>query len=144
MLTLPPSVRVYVAAQPTDLRKSFDGLSALVDPCFGQDPLCGHLFVFRNRRGDQIRILFWDRTGFAILGKKLARGRFHLAREVPQGATHIEVETAELSLMLEGIDLAGAVRRKRWRPAGKTPGAAMPSEPGRLLVPRGAAIPLAG
>jgi transposase len=71
---MPSSVRVYVAAQPTDLRKSFDGLSALVAETFGQDPLCGHLFVFRNRRGDQIRVLFWDRTGYAILGKKLASG----------------------------------------------------------------------
>jgi transposase len=116
MLTLPPSVRVYVAAEPTDLRKSFDGLSALVVARFGSDPLCGHLFVFRNRRGDQIRILFWDRTGFVIVGKKLAQGRFHLARDVPSGAAHVEVEAAELSLMLEGIDLSKAVRRKRWRP----------------------------
>ncbi|WP_437729341.1 IS66 family insertion sequence element accessory protein TnpB [Sorangium sp. So ce861] len=116
MLTLPPSVRVYVAAEPTDLRKSFDGLSALVAQCFGADPLCGHLFVFRNRRGDQIRILFWDRTGYMLVAKKLACGRFHLAREVPQGATHVEVESAELSLMLEGLDLSTATRRKRWRP----------------------------
>jgi transposase len=117
MLTLPPSVRVYVAAQPTDLRKSFNGLSTLVTAQFGQDPLCGHLFVFRNRRGDQIRILFWDRTGYVIYGKKLARGRFHLAHELPAEATHIEVEAAELSMMLEGLDLSKAVRRKRWRPA---------------------------
>jgi transposase len=137
MLTMPPSVRVYIAAQPTDLRKSFDGLSALVAQTFGQDPLCGHLFVFRNRRGDQMRVLFWDRTGYAILGKKLARGRFHLAREVPAGATHVEVEAAELSLMLEGIDLSGAVRRKRWRPAARVDNAAKPSEPGRLFVPGG-------
>lgn len=135
MLTMPPSVRVYLAAQPTDLRKSFDGLSALVAQTFGQDPLCGHLFVFRNRRGDQIRVLFWDRTGYAILGKKLARGRFHLARPVPEGATHVEVEAAELSLMLEGIDLSDAVRRKRWRPAPLRDNAAKPSEPGRLLSP---------
>jgi transposase len=60
--------------------------------------------------------LFWDRTGFVIVGKKLAQGRFHLAREVPSGATHVEVEAAELSLMLEGLDLSKAVRRKRWRP----------------------------
>ncbi|KYF59545.1 IS66 family insertion sequence element accessory protein TnpB [Sorangium sp. So ce1097] len=116
MLTLPPSVRVYVAAEPADLRKSFDGLSSLVTQRFGTDPLCGHLFVFRNRRGDQIRVLFWDRTGYAIFAKKLARGRFHLARDLPKGATHVEVEAAELSLMLEGIDLSQAVRRKRWRP----------------------------
>jgi transposase len=116
MLTLPPSVHVYVAAEPTDLRKSFDGLSAQVAQRFGADPLCGHLFVFRNRRGDQIRILFWDRTGYCILAKKLARGRFHLVRAPPAGATHIEVEAAELALMLEGIDLTRAVRHKRWRP----------------------------
>ena len=115
MLTLPPSVRVYVAAQPADLRKSFDGLSALVTAQFGQDPLCGHLFVFRNRRGNQMRILFWDRTGYAIFAKKLARGRFHLARELPACAKHIEVEAAELSLMLEGLDISKALRRKRWR-----------------------------
>jgi transposase len=116
MLTLPPSVRVYVAAEPTDLRKSFDGLSALVAERFGRNPLCGNLFVFRNRRGDQIRILFWDRTGYVLVGKKLARGRFHLARELPPGAQHVEVEAAELALMLEGIDLSDAARRKRWRP----------------------------
>lgn len=116
MLTLPPSVRVYVAAEPADLRKSFDGLSSLVSQRFGADPLCGHLFVFRNRRGDQIRVLFWDRTGYAIFAKKLARGRFHLARDLPKGTTHVEVEAAELSLMLEGLDLSAAVRRKRWRP----------------------------
>jgi transposase len=132
MLTLPPSVHVYVAAEPTDLRKSFDGLSILVAQRFGADPLCGHLFVFRNRRGDQVRVLFWDRTGYCILAKKLARGRFHLARDVPEGATHIEVEAAELALMLEGIDLSDAVRRKRWRPDGVSKDA---SKQG-LIVPR--------
>jgi transposase len=116
LLTLPPSVHVYVAAEPTDLRKSFDGLSILVAQRFGADPLCGHLFVFRNRRGDQVRVLFWDRTGYCIYAKKLARGRFHLARDLPKGATHVEVEAAELALMLEGLDLSDAVRRKRWRP----------------------------
>jgi transposase len=115
MLTLPPSVHVYVAAEPTDMRKSFDGLSAVVAERFGTNPLCGHLFVFRNRRGDQVRILFWDRTGYCILAKKLARGRFHLSRQPPDGATHVEVEAAELSLMLEGIDLSGATRHKRFR-----------------------------
>jgi transposase len=116
MLTLPPSVHVYVAAEPTDLRKSFDGLSGLVMQRFGADPLCGHLFVFRNRRGDQIRVLFWDRTGYCILGKKLAQGRFHLTRPIHAGATHVQVEAAELSLMLEGLDLTHAKKYKRWRP----------------------------
>lgn len=115
MLTLPPSVRVYIAAAPADLRKSFDGLSALVACSLGHDPLAGHLFVFRNRRGDQVRILFWDRTGYCVVAKRLARGRFHLLWQVPEGATHIEVEAAELALLLEGIDLRGAKRHKRWR-----------------------------
>ena len=141
MLTMPSSVRVYVAAQPTDLRKSFDGLSALVAQMFGQDPLCGHLFVFRNRRGNQIRVLFWDRTGYCILGKKLARGCFHLACEVPAGATHIEVEAAELSLMLEGIDLSDAARRKRWRAVKGTSDQPMSSVPGRLSAPGAMVMP---
>jgi transposase len=143
MLTLPPSVRVYVAAQPTDLRKSFDGLSALVASSFGQDPLCGHLFVFRNRRGDQIRVLFWDRTGYCIVGKKLARGRFHLACEVAVGATHVEVEAAELSLRLEGIDLSDAARRKRWRPAKRSETLSSPPS-SDLWVPNTSATPAAG
>ena len=144
MLTLPPSVRVYIAALPTDLRKSFDGLSALVEQTFGQDPLSGHLFVFRNRRGNQIRVLFWDRTGYAILGKKLARGRFHLAQQVSPGATHVEVEAAELSLMLEGIDLSQAVRRKRWRPATPPQRALRLRKSGSLSIASGAAIPMVG
>jgi transposase len=121
MLTLPPSVRVYVAAEPTDLRKSFDGLSILVGQDLGHDPLSGHLFVFRNRRGDQVRILFWDRNGYALYAKRLARGRFHFAWKPCAGATHVEVEAAELSLMLEGIDLAGARRRPRWQPSTSAP-----------------------
>ncbi len=135
MLTLPPSVRIYVAAEPTDLRKSFPGLSALVEPRFGQNPLSGHFFVFYNRRGDQIRVLFWDRTGYVIYSKKLARGRFHLASTPPPGAKHIEVESAELTLMLEGIELAGAVRRRRWRPPSAMTSATTMSRHDTLIVP---------
>lgn len=122
MLTLPPSVRIYVAAEPTDLRKSFDGLSALVAHSLGRDPLSGHLFVFRNRRGDQVRILLWDRNGYALYAKRLARGRFHFTWKPGAEAGDVEVEAAELSLMLEGIDLSGALRRPRW-PTPTRPGA---------------------
>lgn len=115
MLMLPPSTRVYVATSPTDLRKGFDGLSAAVMQFLGEDPSSGHLFVFHNRRGNQVRVLFWDRTGYCILAKRLARGTFHLGWPVPQGARHVEVDAAELGLMLEGIELDGARRRKRWR-----------------------------
>lgn len=123
MLTLPPSVRIYVAASPVDARKSFDGLSSMVESTFGADPLSGHLFVFLNRRADQVRVLFFDRTGYCIVSKRLEAGTFRLARSAEDGSQHVEVDAAELGLMLEGIDLEGAKRRKRWRkpPAGPSP-----------------------
>jgi transposase len=114
MIPLPPSVRIYVATSPADLRKSFDGLSHLARNVVGHDPMSGHLFVWFNRRGDQVRVLFWDRTGFAILAKKLESGTFRLAQTPPEGATHVTVDAAELSLLLEGIDLRDAKRRRRW------------------------------
>lgn len=116
MFTLPPAVRIYVATAPTDMRKSFDGLSAAVTQIIGEDPTSGHLFVFRNRRGDQVRVLFWDRTGYCIIAKRLAQGSFHLPRTVSPDARHIvEMDAAELGLLLEGIDLSDVQRRKRFR-----------------------------
>lgn len=116
MFTLPPALRIYLAAAPTDLRKGFDGLSGAVMQVIGEDPASGHLFVFRNRRGDQVRILFWDRTGYCIFAKRLARGRFHLPTTLTgPNARHVEVDAAELGLLLEGIDLSDAQRRKRFR-----------------------------
>ena len=114
MLTLPPSVKIYVAAQPVDARKSFDGLAGLVEAEFGVSPMTGHLFVFLNRRGHVAQILFWDRNGFCIVKKRLEAGTFRIAREAAEDATHLEIDSAELALMLEGIDLAGAKRRKRY------------------------------
>lgn len=116
MLTLPPSVRIYVAARGVDLRKGFDGLAAATRNIIEQDPLSGHLFVFLNRRRNRCKILVWERTGFLLLYKRLERGRFMLPRKPPEGDTHLQVEGAELSLMLEGIDLKGARRRPRWEP----------------------------
>jgi transposase len=82
---------------------------------FLQEPTSGHLFVFRNRRGNQVRVLFWDRTGYCIVAKRLARGTFCFGWPIPEGATHVEVDAAELGLMLEGIELDAVKRRKRWR-----------------------------
>jgi len=115
VLTLPPTVRVYVATQPTDLRKSFDGLSIAVESVLSEDPRSGHLFCFFNRRATQVRVLFWDRTGWCIVAKRLARGRFRLARVREQTKASVEVELSELTLILEGIELAGAKRRRRYR-----------------------------
>ena len=117
MLTLPPSVKIYVAAQPVDARKSFDGLTALVEAEFGLTPMSGHLFVFLNRRGHVAQVLFWDRTGFCILKKRLESGTFRLVRTADRDAKHVEIDSGELTLMLEGIELAGAKRRKRYRHA---------------------------
>jgi transposase len=114
MLTLPPSVKIYVAAQPTDARKSFDGLAALVEAQFGLEPLSGHIFVFLNRRGHVAQLLFWDRSGFCIVKKRLEAGTFRLAQAPRADATHVEINSAELALMLEGIELGGAHRRKRY------------------------------
>jgi transposase len=98
------------------MRKSFNGLESTTRSVIKKDPLSGHLFVFMNRRGNIIKCLFWDRSGLCILAKKLERGRFKLPRQVEDDMTHIEVESAELGLMLEGIDLRGARRRLRWKP----------------------------
>jgi transposase len=81
-----------------------------------QDPLSGHLFAFLNRRGNIVKVLFWDRSGLCILAKRLERGRFRLPEEVGPGQRQLEMESAELGLMLEGIDLRGARRRPRWEP----------------------------
>jgi transposase len=121
MLTLPPSVKIFVATSPVDGRKSFDGLSSLVHATFGQDPLSGHLFVFLNRRRTQVRVLFFDRTGYCIFSKRLEAGTFRLVREATATGEHIVVDAGELALMLEGIDLAGARQRKRWRPEPPAP-----------------------
>ena len=114
MLSLPPSVRVFLAAAAVDGRLGIDGLAALVRDAFGLDPLSGHLFVFRNRRGDRARILYWDRSGFWLLQKRLERGVF---RFPSSDESRVEVEAVDLALLLEGIELAGARRRPRFTPA---------------------------
>jgi transposase len=115
MLTLPAAVRIYVAAEAVDLRRGFDGLAAATRSLIREDPLTGHLFVFLNRRKDRIKLLVWDRTGYLLLYKRLERGTFQLPTAPAAGQRHVEVDAGELGLMLEGVDLRGAVRRARWR-----------------------------
>jgi transposase len=111
MLTLPPSVRVFMYLGPADMRRSFDGLAAMVREIVRRDPLSGHLFVFFNRRRDRVKILFWDRTGLCLWYKRLEEGLFKLP---VSSNPSVEVTSAELSLILEGIDLARARRTKRY------------------------------
>ena len=116
MMTLPPSVQLYVATEPVDARKSFSGLSLYVQSEMRQSPMSGHLFIFFNRRRDQVRVLYWDRNGYAIWKKRLERGRFALTPKLLAPGEPATVEAAELALILEGISLSGAHRRPRWEP----------------------------
>ena len=114
MLTLPPSTRVFVATQPADMRRSFDGLLAIVRDFLGhQDPLAGHLFVFRNKRGDRLKVLWWDRDGLALFYKRLEVGSF-LIPDAPAGTRQLEMSAADLQLLLQGIDPTKVQRSKRY------------------------------
>ena len=117
MLSLPPSVHVFISRDPINMRMSFDALENRVRVVLQENPMSGHLFVFTNKRRDHLKILMWDRHGWSILYKRLEVGTFKLpeVNDVPDGG-RVQVEAAELALMLEGIELAGAKRRKRWVP----------------------------
>lgn len=116
MLTLPSTVRIYVSVEPVDLRRGFDGLAAATRQIIRENPLSGHLFVFLNRRANRLKILLWEPSGFLLLYKRLETGRFRLPQAPPLGQRHVEMEATDLALMMEGIDLRGARRRKRWIP----------------------------
>ena len=116
MLSLPPSVRIFVATQPVDGRKGVDSLAAIVRSVFAHDPLSGHVYVFFSKRRDRVRLLYWDRNGFALWSKRLEKGRYHAAFDEDGRLRVAALESAELGLILEGLDLAGARRRPRWEP----------------------------
>jgi transposase len=114
VLTLPSSVRVYLAAAPVDLRKSIDGLGGIVRE-HGHDPYSGHLYVFTSRRGDRVKILTWDRGGFVLYYKRLEAGRFRLP-DIAEGAREAELDGTQLAMLLDGIDLMRVKRPKTWSP----------------------------
>ena len=113
---LSAAVRVFLCTRPTDMRKSFDGLSGLVQECFGEDLLTGHLFLFLNRRRDRLKILYFDRDGLAIWYKRLESGSFEMPRTA-QGAG-VELQPAQLAMILSGIEMSSARQRKRFQHAG--------------------------
>ena len=105
MLALPASVRVFFATAPCDMRRGFDALGAMVRETFGDDPLSGHLFVFRSRRGDRLKILWWDRDGFVLWYKRLEKGTFRIGAELAHSShTRIELDRRTLAMLLEGIE----------------------------------------
>ncbi len=114
MIHLPASVRVYLCVSPCDMRRSFDGLHALVRDHLQLDAFAGHLYLFANRRKDRLKILYWDRSGFAIWAKRLEQGAFAIPSGEP-GSTRFEITIEELGALLSGIDLSTVTRRKRYR-----------------------------
>lgn len=115
MLSIPPTMRVFVAVKPTDMRKSFNGLVNAARSVIARDPLSGHLFVFFNRRRTMMKSIFWDRGGYCLIAKRLEKGTFVLPEAGDRGV--VELEASELALILDGIDLSNARRRPRWKPS---------------------------
>ena len=117
MISLTGSLRVFVCTQPADMRRSFDGLCGMASDIMKQDPLSGHLFLFRNRNRDRLKILYWDRDGLAIWYKRLEKGTWQFPTDVKPGVkvTSAEITKQELSLLLDGIDLRSVERRRRFQ-----------------------------
>ena len=111
---MPTSVRIYFCCEACDMRRSFDGLERMTREIVKQEPSSGHLFVFRNRRGDRLKILYWERGGFVIHYKLLEKGTFDRPSSDTQGA--VRIEAAELLMLLQGIDLTTTRRRRWWSP----------------------------
>ncbi len=132
MLGLTSAVRIFVCTKPADMRRSFDGLAGMASELVGEDPLSGHLFLFRNRRRDRLKILYWDMDGLCIWYKRLEEGTFELPSDrvdaaktkvsdqvEEKGSARWEIRADELAMLLGGIDLTSARRKKRYRrPAG--------------------------
>lgn len=113
MLSLPPTVRIFLAAQPTDLRKSFDTLASLVREGLQGDPLSGDIFVFRNKAADRIKLLVWEEDGYAIWYKRLEAGNYRFP-SAPGSLPRVEIRAADLVMLLAGIDLTSVKRGKRY------------------------------
>ena len=107
------AARIWLASEATDMRCGFDRLAERVRGVIGQDPLSGHYFVFRSRRGDRLKILLWDRDGFLLWYKRLESGVFKLPR-VPEGARSMELRASELAMILDGIDVSKLKRVPRY------------------------------
>lgn len=120
MILLPQSVRIYVATAPTNLHKSFEGLSNEVRSVLASDPLSGHVFIFLNRTRTQVKMLVWTRGGFTIVHKRLERGRFTFPARVTAEAARVEIDAHEVAMLLEGLDLATRRAAVRWSPPKST------------------------
>src|SRR5437879_12098023 len=114
MVSLPSSGRIWLAAQATDLRKSFDSLAELVRQQLQADPLSGQMFVFRNKRSDRVKLLYWDEDGFVIVYKRLEEGTFRFPA-ASDGQGSVRLRAADLAMLLDGVDWQNVKRSKRYR-----------------------------
>lgn len=117
MIGLMQGFRIHLCTEPTDMRRGFDGLSGMVVALLEQDPLSGHLFVFRNRNRDKLKVLYWDTDGLAVWYKRLEQGTFQFptdGKDKDELAAGVEITTSELSMLLGGIDLRSVRKRKRF------------------------------
>ena len=118
MFGLGPATRIYLASEPIDMRKGFEGLFGLVRDCLGHDPLSGHLFLFTNRSHTRLKALVWDGSGLWVCAKRLERGRFRWPDG--KGTSSISMRPEELAMLVNGMDLSQARPRRNWlrrRPA---------------------------
>jgi transposase len=114
MLSLGPHTKIYVATETVDMRKGHDGLCKLAESVLRHDPYSGHYFVFFGRRLDRIKVLLWDRDGFVVYYKRLAKGRYRMPRRSADGAS-FAIDGAELALLLGGFDVRSARRAPAWQ-----------------------------
>jgi transposase len=115
MLSISPAIRIFVHALPTDMRKHFDGLSAIVTHSFGKDILRGDYFVFVNRSRNRCKILYWDRDGLVVWAKRLERGGFQMPSVRDAASLAIEIDSVTLAMMIGGVDLNSIKRRQRYQ-----------------------------
>jgi len=116
VLTLPAAVRIFIGSNPIDMRKSIDGLQAVVEAELQEDAYSGHLFVFVSRRADRVKILAWDKGGFVLFYKRLERGQFKLPH-IDQGTMAVEIDATQLAMLLDGIEYGRVRRPKKWEPS---------------------------
>lgn len=114
MLSIPGALKIFLAVAPTDLRKSHNGLAALVEHVLAADPLSGQLFVFRNKRSDRVKLLYWDGDGYALWYKRLEIGSFRFP-VAPAEATRLAIPASDLAMLLSGVDLASVKRSRRYQ-----------------------------
>jgi transposase len=117
VLSLSPAVKLWYCPDAVDMRLGFDGLFNLVAGRLSADPLCGHLFIFRNKRADRLKVLYWGGHGLCLWCQRLESGRYHFP-DAPADQTRVELTAGAFQMILDGIDLSRVKRFKRFSPGG--------------------------